>query len=241
MRFVRGAVLLLLAGGCPIQAGTETHAEKLSYRIEWRLIRAGVAILDLKPGEARLKLDSAGLVSTLFKVDNTYTVRFDPPLCATSSLLDAQEGKRHRETAVTFDRTENRATFILRDVLKNAVLRTEQVEIPNCVHDIVGAIQALRAEPPQLGQPGTVPVSDGRKAAQVRVEAQEHEQVTTPAGTFKTIRYEANLFNGVVYTRKGRALVWLTDDARRLPVQMKLRMSFPLGTVTLLLQKEEQP
>jgi len=232
---------LLLAAWYSLPAGAETHAEKLNFNIEWRLIRAGTAVMDLKPSEGRIKLDSAGLVSTLFKVNDTYSVRYDPPYCATSSLLDAQEGKRHRETTVTFNRAQNRATFILRDVIKNSVLRTEHTDIPNCVHDIVGAIQALRAAPPSLGQPGTFPISDGRKAAQVRVEAQEREEVSTPAGTFKTIRYEAELFNGVIYARKGRAFVWLTDDARRLPVQMRLRMSFPLGTVTLLLDKELQP
>ena len=47
------------------------------------------------------------------------------------------------------------------------------------------------------------------------------------------------LLNGVIYPRKGRVFVWLTDDARRLPVQIRLRMQFPIGTVTLRLQKEE--
>ncbi len=42
-------------------------------------------------------------------------------------------------------------------------------------------------------------MSDGRRAAQVKVDAQEREEVTTPAGTFKTIRYEVNLMNGVIY------------------------------------------
>jgi hypothetical protein len=43
----------------------------------------------------------------------------------------------------------------------------------------------------------------------------------------------------VVYSRAGRVFVWLTDDERRLPVQIRLRMNFPLGTVTLELEKEE--
>jgi len=82
-------------------------------------------------------------------------------------------------------------------------------------------------------------MSDGRRAAQVKVEAQEREEVITPAGTFKTIRYEANLMNGVVYQRKGRVFVWVSDDAKRIPVQIRLRLAFPIGTVTLQLQKEE--
>jgi hypothetical protein len=75
----------------------------------------------------------------------------------------------------------------------------------------------------------------------VKVEAQERERIKTSAGTFNTVRYEANLLNGVVYSRKGRAFIWLTDDDRKLPVQIRLRMNFPLGTITLDLEKEEHP
>ena len=82
-------------------------------------------------------------------------------------------------------------------------------------------------------------MSDGRRAAQVKVDVQEREEVTTPTGTFKTIRYEANLLNGVVYPRKGRVFVWVSDDTKRIPVQIRLRMAFPIGTVTLQLEKAE--
>jgi hypothetical protein len=73
----------------------------------------------------------------------------------------------------------------------------------------------------------------------VKIEAQEREEVKTPSGTYQTTRFEADLMNGVVYTRKGHAYIWLTDDARRLPVQIRVRMNFPVGTVTLALEKTE--
>jgi hypothetical protein len=47
------------------------------------------------------------------------------------------------------------------------------------------------------------------------------------------------LMNGVIYQRKGRVFVWVSDDTRRIPVQIRLRLAFPIGTVTLQLQKEE--
>ena len=97
-------------------------------------------------------------------------------------------------------------------------------------------MRALELEPGQFTQ---LPTSDGRRVAQVKIEAQEREEVTTPAGKFKTMRYEASLMNGVVYQRKGRVFVWLTDDANRTPVKIVLRLSFPVGTVTLQLQSEE--
>jgi hypothetical protein len=213
---------------------------RLSYAVEWRLIHAGDVVLEAEESAGRIKLDSAGLVSTLYKVDDAYAVQYEEPFCAASSLLDAKEGKRHRQTNVTYDRSQKRATFVERDLVKDRVLRSAQVDIPGCVHDVLGGILVLRGKTLEPGQSIQLPMSDGRKVAQVKVEAQEREEVTTPAGTFKTIRYEANLMNGVVYQRKGRVFVWLTDDANRTPVQIRLRLPFPIGTVTLQLQQKEE-
>jgi hypothetical protein len=90
-----------------------------------------------------------------------------------------------------------------------------------------------------VGQSAQIPVSDGRKSAPVKVTAQEREEIKTPLGAFKAIRYETDLMNGVVYTRKGDVWIWISDDARRLPVQIRLRTTFPISTVTLTLEKEE--
>jgi Protein of unknown function (DUF3108) len=234
MRFV----LLLTAYAQQILTSPST--ERLTYDIEWRMIHAGTAVVDAQKTTARLKLDSAGLVSGLFKVDDSYGVTYDEPFCATSSTLDAQEGKRHHETRVTFDRSHNRADAVERDVIKNAVLHTYEVATPNCVHDVLGALISLRGLKLNPGQSATMPVSDGHRSAQVKVEAQDREEIKTPTSTYKTIRCETFLMNGVVYTRKGRVFVWVTDDEQRLPVQIQLRMSFPIGTVTLHLAKEER-
>jgi hypothetical protein len=245
VRFVlRGAPVLAAAlwiFPAPASAGPPLpDLGKLTYYIEWRLIHAGDAVLDLHNSEGRMKLDSAGLVSALFKVDDAYTVRFEPSFCAAESQMDSKEGKRHHLTTVTFDRNQNRATWTERDVLdNNKVLRKAQVDIPHCVHDVLGGLLTLRGSTLEPGQSTLAPMSDGRRSAQVKVDAQEREEVTTPAGTFKTIRYEVNLLNGVVYPRKGRVFVWLSDDAKRIPVQIRLRLAFPIGTVTLQLQKED--
>jgi CRISPR/Cas system-associated protein Csx1 len=115
------------------------------------------------------------------------------------------------------------------------------VQIPNCAHEVITALKQLRRTKVDVGQSVQLPVSDGRKSAAVKIEAQERERVITPAGAFNAVRYEINILNGVVYSRAGRVFIWLTDDERRLPVQIRLRMNFPLGTVTLELEKEEHP
>lgn len=215
-------------------------SERLTFNIEWRLIEAGTAVIETDKQRAQLKLESAGLVSTLFKVHDLYTVNFDEPFCATSALMDSFEGKRHHETKVTYDRSANRATYLERDMLKEIVLHSGQIATPNCVQEVITAFMKLRTMNVPPGQSAQIPMSDGRKSAAVKVEAQEREDVKTPAGSFKAVRYEANMLNGVIYSRKGRAFVWLSDDERHLPVQIRLRMPFPIGTVTLQLAKEER-
>lgn len=202
------------------------------------MIHAGEVTIEPQESEASVRILSAGLVSTLFKVDNTYVAHFDPSFCAADSSLDSKEGKRHHETAVHYQHNPDRAVFVERDLLKNEVLKSTQVPTPACVHEALGGLLALRGSPLEPGQSLQSPLSDGRRAALVKVDAQAREEVTTPAGKFSAVRYEVNLMNGVVYSRKGRVFVWLTDDTRRVPVQIMLRLAFPIGTVTLQLEKE---
>jgi Protein of unknown function (DUF3108) len=188
-----------------------------------------------------MRLESAGIVSTLFKIEDVYTVESDDPHCATSSVMDSMEGKKHHETRVTYDRVHNHASFLERDVLNNTVLRETGTDIPNCVSDVIGGFAKLRSMSVPVGQSAQIPVSDGRRFANVKVQAQQREEIKTAAGTYQAIRYEADLMNGVVYTRKGQVLLWISDESRRLPVQIQLKTSFPVGTVTLQLEKEEHP
>jgi hypothetical protein len=236
MRFL-ARTLLVLASASLLPA--ETVTEKRTYAIEWRLIRAGTMTLDYSKTHATLHLESSGIVSSLFKVDDLYEIGYQEPYCAVSSVFNSKEGKRQREARVSYDHVRNRAFFVERDLLKNKVLLEDSVDIPNCVSDVVGALLKLHGMNVELGQTTQLPVSDGRRSAQVKIQAQEREEIKTPAGSFRTIRYQADIMNGVVYTRKGRVQIWLSDDPGKQAVQIRLRMSFPVGTVTLQLEKAE--
>jgi hypothetical protein len=247
----RQGLVLLLATVCPaIQSSQSTvippgplpSSESLEYKIEWRLITAGKALLNWKVEgggfEASLRLESTGLVSKLFKVNDEYTSALDQRLCAHSSFLKTREGSRQRETRVTFDSERKKASYLERDTARNTVLDTRETDIPACVADVIGSLYRMRTLNLEPGQTAQIPVSDGKKSALARVNALQRETVKTPAGTYKTIRYEAFLFNDVIYRRSGRLYIWLTDDRRRLPVQVQVRLQLAIGTITLQLEKE---
>jgi len=244
-------LLLLFIGPVVAAPGALPAREALDYTVEWRLVTAGKARVvwsaashsanSANPGwQADLHMESTGLVSKLFKVNNDYVSNLDSDLCSSGSYLKAEEGSRHKETSVTFNREARKAEYLEKDLDKKAVVNAHEIDIPACVHDVLGALYVLRTLNLPSGQSTQMPISDGKRSVMARVAAQQREDIKTPAGSFKTIRYEAFLFNDVLYRRYGRLYFWLTDDARKLPVQIRVRLQFTIGTITLQLEKEEK-
>jgi len=222
--------------------------EGLLYNVEWRLIDAGTARLTWvaesqpsRPGsQINLHLESTGLVSKLYKVNDDYSASLGANFCVSDTHTIAHEGSRQRETLVHFDPQTRKASYLERDLVTHAVALAKDTEIPACVHDVIGGLFYLRTQNIEPGHSVQVPVTDGKKTVSAKIEAQQREDVKVPAGTFKTIRYEAFLFNEVLYRRPGHLYVWLTDDRRKLPVRIQVRLRFAIGTITFQLQKEDK-
>jgi hypothetical protein len=230
--------------------GAGPGRETLDYGIEWRLIPAGTAKLTWAsmPGtglaggtasEIRLHLESAGLVSRLFRVTDDYTAALGQNFCAQNTFLSAHEGNRNKETRVVFDTQSRRARYQEKDLNKNATV-SHDAEIPSCVHDVIGGLLVLRNLKLEPGKTAQIPLSDGKKFVQARVESQGREEIKTTLGTFKTIRYEVFLFDNVLFKRSGHLHIWLTDDDWRLPVQLQVRLQITIGTITFRLEKQEK-
>ena len=170
---------------------------------------------------------------------HSYHATYDTGLCVTSINLEAHEGRRNRDVKVTFDRENKRAHFLEKDLNTGTTVLAKEIEIPACAHDVTGALRKLRQLRPAVGASIELPVSDGKKVIMARVEAQQREMITTPLGQFSAIRYEAFLFNGVFYARKGRMFLWITEDEKRLPIQLRIQLPFYVGTITLQLEKTQ--
>ena len=237
--------LLLLAALLQAQA---PQKEIFEYAVEWRLVPAGRVRLSSGPPppsekaadlETKLHLESTGLVSRLFHVSDDYTAELRGNLCAEQSFMTAHEASRNRETKVVYDAVAHKATYREHDLITNAVV-SHETEIPACVHDIVGGLFQLRTLSLEPGKSTTIPVSDGKKTVMLKIESHRREEIKTPLGPRKCIDYEIYAFNDVLYKRPGHLHIWLTDDARRVPVQIQIRLQFSIGTITLRLDKDEK-
>jgi hypothetical protein len=238
------AVVALLPA--PSLAADPAGFGKFVYAVEWRLIRAGTVRVQVEPlaesarSRAQVHAESQGLVAALYKVVDHYEADHEGG-CEVSSVLNALEGRRHRETRITVDPARQRASYLERDLRNNTTVKAHELEVPACVYDIPGALMKLRATRIETGRTAEVPMTDGKKFARVRVVAHEKQPVKTPAaGTVNAIRHDVFLFDGVIYQRSARLEVWISDDDRRLPLQIRVRTQFPIGTINLVLEKEEK-
>jgi hypothetical protein len=217
--------------------------EELVYRVEWRLITAGTATLDLKSTsdhawQTKLNIQSAGIVSRLYRVVDTYDVKTDSKFCLVASELDAQENKRHVVVRTSVE-NGSRLRHEERDLVKNSSVEN-QLDVPACTREIAGALASLRLLHLEPGKSTTLPVTDGKKVVNARIESQAREDLTFEGKKYQAIRYEAFLFDNVLYRRRGRLFVWITDDDERIPVQIRLQLGFPVGNVTIQLEKRQR-
>jgi len=220
------------------------YPQKLTYRIEWRLMTAGTANLEFTRSpsngwQTNLNLESAGLVTRLYRVLDKYQVLSNEHFCPSNSALDAQEGKKHTITHLAFDYGRRKVSFDEQDMVKNTASKKE-LEVAPCTHEIMSALASLSGMDLLPGGSASVPITDGKKMVYARIEAQAKEPVNFDGRSYQTIRYEAFLFDNVLYKRKGRLLLWLTDDSERTPVQLRLHLGFPIGTISIQLEKQQQ-
>lgn len=72
----------------------------------------------------------------------------------------------------------------------------------------------------------------------VKIEVLRRERIKVPAGTFETIVVRPVIKAKGLFSEQGDAEIWLSDDPRRLLVQMRSRL--PIGTLVLAL-RDYQP
>jgi len=231
------SLLFAQAKTSPFQPG-----ERLTYDVTWSVFQAGTVSATLQSMLQGSRDDyaivttahSQGFVSLLFDVDNEFRSVFNPQsLCSERISKKINEGRRHKETEIVFDSQRKLAILDERDLNKpHEPPKHAENEIPNCVEDVVTAFYYLRNQDFQIGKPLHLPVNDGSKTYDVTLDVQALETIQTPLGRASAVRVEPKVFSGL-FKRKGRMLVWFSNDDQHLPLRIKFMTAVGPITATL--------
>ena len=185
-------------------------------------------------------ISSKGFFPRLFglRFRETLESRVDPSsLAVQNSKRTDEHGKRMRSSEAVFDHVHGKVSWTERD--PNDPKREPRVvtsEYSGPVHDILSAIYFLRTQPLQLGKGFELPISDSGVVYKVPVRVLEKKRMKTVVGRVDVLLIEADLFgqNGMI-DGEGKFYMWLTDDARRIPVSVKVKSEY--GTFDIKLKK----
>ncbi len=160
---------------------------------------------------------STGLVDALYEVDDLVQSVFDPDARRSLSFTMVQKvRKKTRWLSLVFDPDRN---TVLSRLNQDTPITTPT---PEPVLDLLSAVYAIRMiDRYDIDAVSTMNVYYSDKNWSVAIQMQGREIVKTPAGEFSTIRLKTISSSSDRGEKGGEALIWLTDDARKLPVLAK--------------------
>ena len=154
-----------------------------------------------------------------------------------TTILDEQ-GKRVRHTESSFDRSQGKMTWTLRDPNNPASEpRRATAEFSGQLQDVLSAIYFIRTQPLEAGKTFNVFIGDGGRVYTIPVNVVEkRKRMKTVLGRVDAWRVTAELFGPerLIDNEKGEFSLWITDDARRIPVRGRVKTDY--GTFDIKLK-----
>jgi Protein of unknown function (DUF3108) len=240
----RTSCLLLLTLLAPAAARARdalpfAPGEEVGFRITWAHLLAGRATVKVLAGtsggtpavrfvaEARSQGFFAWLLH--YEVNDRTVATWEPSSgCSLAVEKNLHEGRVVRDQSVTFDRAQGVA------LVKDERMAEHRFPVGSCALDVLSALFVARIRGvPEQGDLA-LPVFDNGKHYElaVRFLGRETLDLPPPLGSrVSTLKVEPRLLEGTgLFVKKGQLQLWLTDDARRLPVRMRSRV--PVGSVS---------
>lgn len=213
--------------------------ETLVYDVGWSLYpTAGTATVSVKEkkasyGSSAYYIVAEGRPSPLLAKMYTLYYKADT-LLDTYSLLPqrgsvySEEGKRHRMKTTLFNQGAKKATY----EIQTRTLVKKDLAIPSFTQDALSAVYVMRSIPFKSGEKFNMPVSDNGNIYRVQMQVGAVEPVKTGMGTVNGLKIVPVITGPDKESPRGLAL-WMSDDARRIPLKMEAQLLVGKFTVTL--------
>lgn len=213
--------------------------EKLNYDLTWAGLKAGTATLELLTEADRFRIVSSARSADWISVFYTVDDRVETVLRAKLPSLfigvpenyrvKLREGRHRRDKEVIFDYEKLTATYI-----DHREGRKKQFGITAHAFDPLSSFYYIRTLKIEVGKPVFVDIFDSKKMWNVEVKVLRKEKIETELGTFDTIVIKPLMKSEGIFSRKGDMYIWLTDDEKRLPVKMQVKVAIGSITATLV-------
>lgn len=242
-RYLTFTAIILMAAfflpGLAVPAAAFPIPERLEFELSYTGITAGHAVQEVKQDGTDIHITStaksADWLRFFFPVDDrieSFLTSGSLPMSIGSPRLYQErkrEGRTKTDREAHFDRQKLEVTTI--DHRK----KTEKKQaITKRTYDTLSCFFYIRTIPLQVGTSYFIDIYDCNRLWNTEVKVLRREELITPLGRFKTIVIHPLLKSEGIFARTGDMFIWLTDDERRIPVQMKSKVVVGSITATLI-------
>lgn len=243
-----------LSTGISAQTRPFSAGEVLTYEGKVSKIIQGIAVADMTfsftnaPNNAdyliKTEARSKGSLLKLFRFSflQQYESTVDSRNFRILKTVKHDEQKeRVRDSEALFD-YENRQVTFAETNPKEPMRAPRRIasEIKGDIHDMVSGIYALRLLPLATGKVFEINVSDSGLVYKVPIRVTAREIQKTAIGKVMCFRIEPEIF-GVnrLIEQEGSMIIWITDDARRIPVRSQIKSN--IGKIEVKLKSHSGP
>lgn len=152
-----------------------------------------------------------------------------------------EQGKRARVSETIY--SDGKVTWVEKDPNDPARPPREAVAtFAGQVQDVLSAIYYLRTQPLEVGKTFELTISDSGVVYQVPVQVIEKKRRKTVLGRVETFLVEPEVFGSDrMLAGEGKFSIWITNDARRIPVSARIKMKYGTFDITLRKVIRNQP
>ena len=229
--------ILLLSLATPLTAGIGKVPEKLTYDLTWTGLPIGTASQSITANGDTLQINaifrSNGWLSSFYPVENhietTLTRRAGQfPGEVRQFRMRFHEGARVRDRGITFNHGDSTAFY--KDYLTGE--ETTAVIRPGTA-DVTTTFYRARHLPIATGDTLHLPVMDGKEPYLLEVKVVEIEKLRTILGKVETLVVQPMVQPEGTFEGKRGVKLWITNDARRIPVKIQTKVAVGSVTATL--------
>lgn len=153
--------------------------------------------------------------------------------CSLKMTKKLREGKRQRDIFLMFDNRSRKGRYEAFDVSKSPKVQLKNEELanlPECVQDVLSAIYFTRLQElkPELQFPVTI--GDDGRVKEIQIKVLKAEFVDILGRKNAALKLEAKSVFGGLFKEGGTFYVWVSDDAKKTPLQFEAKIK--LGKVS---------
>ena len=215
--------------------------ERLEFKISYAGVTAGYATQEITKNGNNLYIVSTAHSADWLKLFFPVNDRIESVVAKNENSLSKiglplsykeriHEGPTNYRKDVEFDYAK--LEVVTKDLIKNNSIVNKMTEQ---TYDTLSSFYYYRTVPLQVGTSSFINIYDCKRLWNTEVQVLRKEKLKTDLGQFNTVVIKPVLMNSEgVFASTGDMYIWLTDDERRIPVQMKSKMKVGSITATLV-------